>query len=271
LGTGGEDFLPEKILKMNRETDQEVLRSGTMVQFNDLYRSGEHEMYVSVRKVPLKDEDGTVTGIVGVTSDITDIRKAEQKYRSALEGAIQTMSRIVELRDPYTAGHQNRASRLAVEIGRSMGFSQERLEGVRVASLLYEIGKINVPSEILNKPGKISSMEYELIQGHPESAWDILKNIDFPWPVAEIVHQHHERMDGSGYPSGLKGEDILLEARILAVADVVEAMCSHRPYRPSLGIDKALEEIERGSGIIYDSQVADLCVELFREKGFVME
>jgi PAS domain S-box-containing protein len=271
LGTGGEDFLPEKILKMNRETDQEVLRSGTMVQFNDLYRSGEHEMYVSVRKVPLKDEDGTVTGIVGVTSDITDIRKSEQKYRSALEGAIQTMSRIVELRDPYTAGHQNRASRLAVEIGRSMGFSQERLEGVRVASLLYEIGKINVPSEILNKPGKISSMEYELIQGHPESAWDILKNIDFPWPVAEIVHQHHERMDGSGYPSGLKGEDILLEARILAVADVVEAMCSHRPYRPSLGIDKALEEIERGSGIIYDSQVADLCVELFREKGFVME
>lgn len=271
LGTGGEDFLPEKILKKNRKTDQEVVHSGAMVQFNDYYRSRDHEMYVSVRKVPLKDEDGTVTGIVGVTSDITDILKAEQKYRSALEGAIQTMSRIVELRDPYTAGHQNRASRLAVEIGRHLGFSEERLEGVRVASLLYEIGKINVPSEILNKPGKITSMEYELIQGHPQSAWDILKNIDFPWPVAEIVHQHHERMDGSGYPSGLKGEDILLEARILAVADVVEAMCSHRPYRPSLGIDKALEEIEKGSGIIYDSQVAALCIDLFRKKGFVME
>ncbi len=270
IGTRGESFLPEKILRFNIETDRRLVETGRMLQFEDVFETPENTRYASITKVPLKDDNGYVTGIVGITTDITTIRQAEERYRSALEGTIQTMSKIVELRDPYTAGHQHRASRLAVEIAKEMDLDPERIEGVRVASLLYEIGKINVPSEILNKPGKITEMEYELIQNHPQSAYEILKNIDFPWPVADIVHQHHERMDGSGYPGRLKGDEILLEARILAVADVVEAMCSHRPYRGSLGIEKALEEIENRAGISYDEKVVSVCLNLFREKGFVL-
>ena len=270
IGTRGESFLPEKIFRFNIETDRRLVETGRMLQFEDVFETPGNTRYASITKVPLKDDNGYVTGIVGITTDITTIRQAEERYRSALEGTIQTMSKIVELRDPYTAGHQHRASRLAVEIAREMDLDPERIEGVRVASLLYEIGKINVPSEILNKPGKITEMEYELIQNHPQSAYEILKNINFPWPVADIVHQHHERMDGSGYPGRLKGEEILLEARILAVADVVEAMCSHRPYRGSLGIEKALEEIENRGGISYDEKVVSVCLNLFREKGFVL-
>ena len=270
IGTRGESFLPEKILRFNIETDRRLVETGRMLQFEDVFETTENTRYASITKVPLKDDNGYVTGIVGITTDITTIRQAEERYRSALEGTIQTMSKIVELRDPYTAGHQHRASRLAVEIAKEMDLDPERIEGVRVASLLYEIGKINVPSEILNKPGKITEMEYELIQNHPQSAYEILKNIDFPWPVADIVHQHHERMDGSGYPGRLKGDEILPEARILAVADVVEAMCSHRPYRGSLGIEKALEEIENRAGISYDEKVVSVCLNLFREKGFVL-
>ncbi len=270
IGTRGESFLPEKIFRFNIETDRELVETGRMLQFEDVFETPENTRYASITKVPLKDDNGYVTGIVGITTDITTIRRAEQRYRTALEGTIQTMSKIVELRDPYTAGHQHRASRLAVEIAKEMDLDPERIEGVRVASLLYEIGKINVPSEILNKPGKITEMEYELIQSHPQSAYEILKNIDFPWPVADIIYQHHERMDGSGYPGRLREEEILLEARILAVADVVEAMCSHRPYRGSLGIEKALEEIESKAGILYDKKVVAVCLNLFREKGFIL-
>ncbi len=270
IGSRGETFLPEQTFRLNVETDRELVETGRILQFEDVFETPENTSYHSITKVPLKDGNGYVTGIVGITTDITTIRQAEQRYRSALEGTIQTMSKIVELRDPYTAGHQHRASRLAVEIAKEMNLDPERIEGVRVASLLYEIGKINVPSEILNKPGKITEMEYELIQSHPQSAYEILKNIDFPWPVADIIYQHHEKMDGSGYPGRLRGEEILLEAKILAVADVVEAICSHRPYRGSLGIEKALEEIESKAGILYDEKVVAVCLNLFREKGFIL-
>jgi putative nucleotidyltransferase with HDIG domain len=181
------------------------------------------------------------------------------------------MALTVEARDPYTAGHQRRVADLARAIAEEMGLSKERIEGIRVAGGLHDIGKINIPAEILGKPGRINNMELGLIKMHPQVGYNILKGIEFPWPVAQIVLQHHERMDGSGYPQGLVGGDIVLEARILAVADVVEAMSSHRPYRPAHNIDKALEEISQNSGILYDPEVADVCLRLFTEKGFKLE
>ena len=174
---------------------------------------------------------------------------------------------LSELRDPYTAGHERRVAQIAVALGAELGFDEKRQEGLRAAGHLHDVGKITIPAEILSKPGKLSSIEYQLVQGHAQAGYDVLKEVEFPWPVAQVALQHHERIDGSGYPQGLKGEQILLEARIMAVADVVEAMSSHRPYRPGLGIEAALAEIERGRGSVYDSAVADACFRLFREKG----
>jgi len=267
LGTKGESVLPREVFETNVETDREIRESGESLHLEKVYDNFGDPHYFHINKVPLKDKNNEVTGIIGVTNDITEIRRAEQKIRSALEGAILTISRIVEIRDPYTAGHQQRASRLAVAMGREMGLEGERLEALRVSSLVYEIGKIAIPSEILNKPGSLNSMEQDLIRIHPSTAGEILGNINFPWPVSEIVAQHHERMDGSGYPLGIKGDDILIEARILAVADVLEAMCSHRPYRPSLGIEAALHELENNSGILYDSDVVEAALNLYRGMG----
>jgi putative nucleotidyltransferase with HDIG domain len=174
------------------------------------------------------------------------------------------------MRDPYTAGHERRVAEIAVAIGREFGFDDRRLEGLRVAGYLHDVGKMTIPSEILSKPGRLSAIEFQLIQGHAKASYDVLKDVEFPWPVAQVALQHHERIDGSGYPQGLKGEDIMIEARIMAVADVLEAMSSHRPYRPGLGIEKALAEIERGRGSVYDTRAADACLRLFREKGYVV-
>jgi putative nucleotidyltransferase with HDIG domain len=172
------------------------------------------------------------------------------------------------MRDPYTAGHQRRVADLARAIATEMGISADQTDFIRIACTIHDIGKISVPAEILSKPTKLTDIEFSLIKAHAQSGYDILKDIEFPWPVADVVLQHHERMDGSGYPRNLNGEDILIEARILSVADVVEAVASYRPYRPGLGIDLALTEIEKNSGIFYDSAVADACLRLFREKGF---
>jgi putative nucleotidyltransferase with HDIG domain len=174
----------------------------------------------------------------------------------------------VEIKDPQTAGHQRRVAQLAVAIAREMDFSLNRLEGIRVAGLLHDIGKIAVPIEILSKPGALTNLEGEFIKSHCQISFDLLKNIDFPWPVLQAILQHHERLDGSGYPAGLTDKDIILEARILGVADVVEAMISARSYGPAQGIDQALEEIHQKSGILYDPEVANICLKLFVEKGF---
>ena len=180
---------------------------------------------------------------------------------------IEAIAAMAELRDPYTAGHQQRVTRLALALAQEMGLAPDRTEGLRVASLIHDIGKIVVPAEILNKPGKLNDYEMNIIKTHSEAGHDILKKIDFPWPVAQIVLQHHERLNGSGYPQGLQGADILQEAKILAVADVVEAMASHRPYRPTLGVEAALEEITKHKGNLYDPEVVDACVTLFSAKG----
>ncbi|MBU2496266.1 MAG: PAS domain S-box protein [Candidatus Omnitrophica bacterium] len=213
--------------------------------------------------------------VLGNFKDVTDIKQVEKELQQSykrlqktMEGTINTIGNIVETRDPYTAGHQKRVSQLTTFIAQEMKLPQDKIEGMRIASLIHDIGKISIPAEILSKPTNLTKIEIEIIKSHPQISHNIIQEIEFSWPVAQIVLQHHERMDGSGYPKGLKGNDILLEARIMAVADVVEAMSSHRPYRPALGIDKALEEISQNRGILYDSEIVDICIKLFKEKDF---
>jgi DNA-binding LacI/PurR family transcriptional regulator len=194
--------------------------------------------------------------------------KNEMKLRKVIEGFIKTIALTVETRDPYTAGHQFRVTELACAIGKDLGLPQERLEGLRMASIVHDLGKIYIPVDILNRPGRLRDVELNLIKIHPEIAYDILKSFDFPWPIAQIILQHHERLNGSGYPSSLQSDQIMFEAKILAVADVIEAMASHRPYRPALGIDLALKEISDKQGILYDPDVVDACLQLFQVKGY---
>jgi PAS domain S-box-containing protein/putative nucleotidyltransferase with HDIG domain len=196
------------------------------------------------------------------------LNESFQRMERALEGTVRALSSIIERKDPYTAGHQNRVAKLSVSIGRKLGLSEERLENLRFASLLHDIGKIHIPAEILNKPYSLNKIEMGLIRTHPRVGYEILKSIDFPGPVPEIVLQHHERINGSGYPDSLTGDDILIEAQILGVADLIESMSSRRPYRPALSIDSALKEIEGFSGILYDSTVVKVCIEIFKEGTF---
>ena len=191
--------------------------------------------------------------------------------RKALGATVQAIAVTVETRDPYTAGHQRRVADLARSIATEMNLSADQIDGIRMAAAIHDLGKISVPAEILSKPTKLTALEFSLIKTHAQSGYDILKDIDFTFPVARMILEHHERMDGSGYPNGLIGEEILLESRILAVADVVESMASHRPYRPSLGVDAAMKEIEKNKGTLYDNAVADACLRLFREKGYQLE
>lgn len=227
----------------------------------------------------LKDADGkTIIGFRGIVRDITELKQMEKdrqksldQLRQSLEATIHAMAVTVELRDPYTAGHQRRVADLAYAIALEMNLEESRLTGLRMASTIHDLGKISIPSEILTKPTKLTYIEFEIVKTHAQAGYDILKDIDFPWPIARIVHEHHERMDGSGYPNGLKGEDILLESKILTVADVVEAMVSHRPYRTALGVEPALAEIIKNRGILYDEDVVDICLKLFEEKRFSFE
>jgi len=208
-------------------------------------------------------------------ADIVERRKAEEELKQTLESlrksfgtTIQVMVSAVEMRDPYTAGHQLRSANLACAIAAEMGLPQEKIDGIRMAGSIHDIGKLSIPAEILSKPTKLTNIEYSLIKEHPLSGYEMLKDVESPWPLAQVVYQHHERMDGSGYPRNLKGDEIIMEARIMAVADVVEAMASHRPYRAGLGIDAALAEIEKNRGTHYDNTVVDACLRLFREKGY---
>jgi len=234
----------------------------------------------SVAELGARAIRATVAGknvILGMAQDIGERKRAQaeidryvQRLEHAMESTLRAVSGVVELRDPYTAGHERRVGELAAAIGAEMGLAESTVKGLRLAGYVHDLGKVSVPAEILSKPTKLAPMEYELIKNHPQSGFDVLKNVDFPWPVAQIILQHHERLDGSGYPRGLKGDAILLEARVMAVADVVEAMSSHRPYRPGMGLDAALAEVETNSGRFYDAQAVAACLRLFRERGYAL-
>jgi PAS domain S-box-containing protein len=223
----------------------------------------------------IRDEKGKPLSILGESRDITERKRAEEKLQQTLESlkravgtTIQVLVSALEVRDPYTAGHQSRVADLACAIATEMGLDKGEIEGIRMAGSIHDIGKLSIPAEILTKPTKLTDNEFALIKVHSETGYDMLKDVESPWPLAQIVYQHHERMDGSGYPNNLKGDKIILDARIMAVADVVEAMASHRPYRAALGMEKALDEIMKNKGILYDEIVADICLKLFTEKGY---
>jgi len=232
--------------------------------------------WLEVHSFPWRNNvGGKVQGVINYIRDITyrmqvedEIEDTLKKLKKTLNGTVMAFSSIVETRDPYTAGHQRRVVQIACAIAQELEFSQSRIDGLRVMSFLHDLGKMAIPAEILCKPGKLSEYEYNIIKAHPQIAYDILKEIEFPWPVAQVILQHHERLDGSGYPVGLSGQDIILEARVLSVADVTEAIASHRPYRPALGLDKALDEILQNKGILYDQKVVNACLTLFKEKSF---
>jgi len=229
-------------------------------------------------KVVARDKSDNPTTVVKIYEDVTERKLAEnelknsmQQLRKNLSSTIQAMARTVETRDAYTAGHQKRTTDLASAIAFEMGLSKQAIAGMRMAGLIHDLGKISIPAEILSKPGLLSDSEFSLIRQHSQAGYEILKGIDFKWPVADIVLQHHERINGSGYPYGLQGDDILPEARVIGVADVIEAMASHRPYRPALGIDDAFEEITTKSGVKYDPDVVDAAVDLFTIKGYHLQ
>jgi putative nucleotidyltransferase with HDIG domain/PAS domain S-box-containing protein len=230
---------------------------------------------VSVNVSAQTDQRDQLVRMLWLLRDVRETKAEEDRLKSLLSrikssfhGVVDAVAEAVEIKDPQTAGHQRRVAQLAVAIAREMDFSLNRLEGIRVAGLLHDIGKIAVPIEILSKPGELNNLECEFIKSHCQKGFDLLKNVDFHWPVLQAILQHHERLDGSGYPAGLTDKEIILEARILGVADVVEAMICARSYGPAQGIDQALEEIHQKSGILYDPEVANICLKLFMEKGF---
>lgn len=232
-------------------------------------------VFIETSGSPVVDAQGAFKGYRGIDRDITERKEAEKERRASAEklehALLQTIEAIavtVEVRDPYTAGHQRRVAALASAIAREMGLPEEKIRGLYLAATIHDLGKIHLPAEILSKPGYLTAVEYELVKTHPQTGYNIIKDVEFPWPIAQMVLQHHERLDGSGYPEGLKGDAILHEAKILAVADVVEAMSSHRPYRPGLGMDAALEEIAKRRGVLYDPGAVDCCLALFRENRF---
>jgi PAS domain S-box-containing protein len=270
-----DDKTAELIYKhFNSVFNSETLRK-TMIY--DIIRKDKTERAVEISVSMIRSPSGKPTGFRGILRDVTDRYRAmdlEENFkmmRKALGQTVHALSLVLEVRDPYTAGHHRRVSDLARSIATQMNFTTHRIDGIRIAGSIHDIGKISIPSEILSKPGSLTDIEFKLVKQHPQMGYDILKNIDFPWPVALAVYQHHERLDGSGYPLGIKDKDILIEAKILAVADVVEAMASLRPYRRAIGIERALEEIKKNRNILYDADVVDNCVILFLEKGYQLK
>ena len=197
-----------------------------------------------------------------------ELKHSYKKLQNIMEGIAYIIMKVVEIRDPYFTGHQQRVSKLATAIAQEMKLPQDKIEGVRFASLVHDVGKVNLPTEIVSKPSKLSEVEFNFIKNHPKVGYDILRKVDFPWPIAEIVFQHQEKIDGSGYPRGLKGAEILIEAKILGVANAIEAMSSSRSYRPALSIDESLAEISKYKNILFAPKVVDTCIKLFKEKEF---
>jgi PAS domain S-box-containing protein len=277
MGMNSRVYTEEATNKKLYQTHNIVYRTGEpgrLFDYEIIQKDGSRKILQSSFTL-LKDQDGKAIGFRGIARDITELKKMEMErqktlvqLRQSLESTIHAMAVTVESRDPYTAGHQRRVADLAYAIALEMNLDENRLTGLRMASTIHDLGKISIPSEILTKPTKLSKIEFEIVKTHAQAGYDILKDIVFPWPIARIVGEHHERIDGSGYPNGLKEKDILLESKILTVADVVEAMASHRPYRAALGVEQALAEIIKNKNILYDGDIVDICLQLFQEKRF---
>lgn len=264
-----------------REEDHAALlkilnESGSVNRYEAQFRrkDGRH-IWISTNMMSVRNNDGQLLYYEGNVEDISSRKSAEkeredsiERLRKALGSTIQALAVTAETRDPYTAGHQRRVTDLACTIAAQMGLLTNQIDGIRMASMIHDLGKISIPAEILSKPTKLTNIEFMMIKTHPQAGFDILKDIEFPWPVARMVLEHHERIDGSGYPDGLTGDRLLIDSRIIAVADVVEAMASHRPYRPALGLDKALEEISRNRGALYDPGAVDACLALIEQGGY---
>jgi len=268
-----QDLLAEESLEDGLAHFKKLMETG--VATSDLWHKHKDgsKRCLTVNAVKLSE-----TRVLGFCKDITERKEAEKtlketlaSLRKAFGATVHALVSAVESRDPYTAGHQIRSAGLARAIAQEMGLPQERIDGLSMAGSIHDIGKLSVPAEILSKPTKLSELEFAIVKEHAQKGFEMLKYVESPWPLAEIVHQHHERMDGSGYPRRIKGKEILMEARILAVADVVESMASYRPYRPAIGIDAALEEIENNKGTLFETDAVDACLRLFREKGFQFE
>jgi len=268
IGALADEKWEEYEVLRRRSLNREVFHSLPM----DGTRKDGRRIIISYSSAPVFDSQNRIVATMAVIYDIsekmkleTDLKESLEKMNRILDETVHSLSSAVEKRDPYTAGHQQRVAQLACALAEELGgIALERLNGIWMGAILHDIGKIYVPAEILTRPGSLSGAEFELIKSHPEVGYEIVKDIEFQWPVPLTVRQHHERLDGSGYPAGLKGEEILFEAQILAVADVVEAMSSHRPYRPGKGVESALDEVRKGSGTAYDPSVVDACLKLFR-------
>lgn len=278
VGKTDYDISSEKLADSYRANDLKALQAETSIQVEEIFHHADSRHTYLAIKFPMYDTTRTVYGTCSIATDITERKRSElelqrshDRLKLALEGTITAIARAVEARDLYVAGHQRRVARLAVAIAREMGLADSQVEGIYMGAIIHDIGKIHLPAEILNKPARLLDTEFALVKSHPEVGYNILKDVKLPWPVAQIIHQHHEHLDGSGYPQELQGDDILLESRIVCVADVVEAMACHRPYRPAKGIKKALEEIEKHKGAFYDPEIVDACVRLFHDKKFNFE
>lgn len=256
---------PEDRAKMKAIMEEQNVVRNYEIQF---HRKDGGAFWASATMKAIRNGKDRILYFEGILEDITERKQNIARLRKTLGGAVQAIASLVETRDPYTAGHQRRVADLARAIATEMGLSGDQIDGIRIAGTIHDLGKISVPSEILTIPRKLTALEYSLIKNHPQSGYEILKDIEFPWPIARMIVEHHERINGSGYPNGLPGEDLLIESKILSVADVVEAMATHRPYRPALGIDAALSEITANRGILYDPEVVDACLRLFRDKGY---
>lgn len=271
------DLMPPTGAEEARERLSAVLAEKKHFQLLEnvfLHKDG-RTVFLETSGAPMFDLQGVFKGYRGIDRDITERKEIErerlasaEKIEQTLMQTIEAIAATVEARDPYTAGHQRRVAVLARAIAQEMGLSTNKIRGLYLAATIHDLGKVSIPAEILSKPGQLNQIEFELVKTHPQAGYDIIKDVQLPWPIAQMVLQHHERLDGSGYPHHLKDEQIQHEAKILAVADVVEAMSSNRPYRAGLGLDVALEEITRNRGVFYDPAAVDICVRLFREKKF---
>ena len=260
---------------LQRAIQSVLSKKPAMVEYRIHTKDGEERWMRDYIRPVWDAAEKRVTSLIGAVQDITERKLAEKKLeenaailRKAMEGIFEAMASTLEMRDPYTAGHERRVSALACAIAEEMGLAEEQIQGIRFAGLIHDHGKVYLPSEVLGKPRGLSDAETRLLEVHPQICHDILKHIEFPWPVTTIVLQHHERLDGSGYPAGLSSDDILAEAKVLGIADVVEAMCFQRPYRQALGVDRALQELQKGRGTLFEADAVDACVKVFSVNGF---